>query len=1654
MKHTLSRLFSAAVILSSCLSANAQTLRILPMGDSITDGSAFDSPDGTGGYRGPLYDSLTTAGFTIDYVGTSTVNSGLLVEKEHEGHSGWTIGQLDANVAAWFAAINTPDFILLHIGTNDFGGGGSDPAAITRLDNLITKMAGLRPTAHIIVTNLMERGEPANTTIQTEFNPFVQGVVDAHILAGDLVSFLDMRAAVPLSDMPDNLHPDQNGYNKMAAAWHGAIIALLDPGDAVPPSILNAKGTQSADTVTVAFNKALDETSAETASNYTIDNGISVLSAELSPTERLVTLTTSPQTLGTTYTLTVNNVQDQVTPTPNTIAANSTATFFPATPSGFFNNIGESNCYTLVYSLDIPNDPNYGNNSVPYNLDYRNRVGSFDRVAYYMELQTPGGDIQYAWASMDAFTTSLDEIGVPVANTGVTFQQSVSNLNVVSNVAGVLNGNGETGNLEFWPSNYSGPNTGGVPGASDSAFDFGDGGFNTGLGYGSMQIHNTTGAQTVIAYNSWNGGGSADVGIGNSPAPVNNGVDWTFAQNAAGFTLKRLQVLVSTTGDLTAPTLASAMANFGGNGVTVRFSEPVRAETLVATNFSLDNGVNVLGVTIGTDLHEVFLKTSTHPASALTLTVSNVRDTSQNANMIAAASTIVVAPPSLPAEIITNIGAAASGYQLLYSINIPATGNFNAGNAAFTVDNSAGIGSFSRVAYYLELQTAGNPVEYIWAGMDAFTTNVSHLAVPTVGSGAFFKENVDNLEVISNQAGIVTGSSIATGNIEFWPGNYDRTNPDLIPNANETVFDFGDGAAATNAGYGSMQVHNHGASQTLFAMNHFGTDNQPLCLGIGNRPGVADTDWTFADNAAAYTRRVMHILVLPSTPPPVPAEVLANVPESSSYELVYSLNVPANGNLSGGAGFAPYDVNTSGSTDSFSRVAYYLELQKTGDPQPTFVWVSMDAFTPDRSKIGVPSVASGALWQQLATNLNVVSNSDFVTNGTGLSGNLEFWPGNYNGSNAIGIPGANPSTFDFGDGGAGAGFGHGSMQVHNYVAGETLFAINRWGTNANTTNALAVGIGNNQALTNNDPDYTFSYTAPSYDLRRRLHVLVLPGASPFGGPEFAAATGSTALNRLVVRLDREVSDSSANVSNFTIDGGVTITGATLLSGNREIALTTSAQTGGTLYTVTATGGIFDRSGAGSEIQTGENVQFTAYTPPAALANVPDSGYELIYQLSIPANHPQWNLKPITYSVDEAKYGEQLFDRVAYMMETDGNWVYASFDPHTNRIAQIGVPSAQVTSTPFQQIVSNMNVDSNVAGIVTGTGIMTGNIEFWGGNYSQANSIGIPGANAGTYDFGDVMTAGAHGSMQVHNHGASQTLFAYNNWGSNTGGVSDLGIGNNNSGTGDPDWTFSSSAPNSTTRTLYVLARPGGTPTGDAPVIYSHPCDREVAPASNVTFSVSVFGDGPFAYQWRCNGNEIAGQTLSWLELSSVSSADVASYDVIVTGANLVSVTSKPAFLTLTSAPPTPLELWRIANSFHPSDGSAGGDGDLQDRESDGLSNLLEFAFGTDPNFSDNVELLIDGSLNGTPIIDIGFNNGVDFDAVFVRRDDHGQPGSLTYTVQFSSDLVTFYDSNVIPSVVADSSDDPDYEVVKVPYPFFTPDNKKARFFRVEVEIVP
>ena len=74
-----------------CFAAwGAPVLRVMPLGDSITQGSKSED---TAGYRGPLWTKLLAAGYNVDYVGSNTATPGTVagMDINHEGHGGWKI---------------------------------------------------------------------------------------------------------------------------------------------------------------------------------------------------------------------------------------------------------------------------------------------------------------------------------------------------------------------------------------------------------------------------------------------------------------------------------------------------------------------------------------------------------------------------------------------------------------------------------------------------------------------------------------------------------------------------------------------------------------------------------------------------------------------------------------------------------------------------------------------------------------------------------------------------------------------------------------------------------------------------------------------------------------------------------------------------------------------------------------------------------------------------------------------------------------------------------------------------------------------------------------------------------------------------------------------------------------------------------------------------------------------------------------------------------------------------------------------------------------------------------------------------------------------------------------------------------------------------
>jgi sialate O-acetylesterase len=195
-------------------------------------------------------------------------------------------------------------------------------------------------------------------------------------------------------------------------------------------------------------------------------------------------------------------------------------------------------------------------------------------------------------------------------------------------------------------------------------------------------------------------------------------------------------------------------------------------------------------------------------------------------------------------------------YKIVYKVDLANYKTSNEGNnIVYTIDKKAEIiGEIDKIAYALIL----NDKDYAFVSMDPFTKDLNKIGVPTAATKAVFQQKIKNMFVKSNVAGVKNGEFPDGGNIEFWSNNYTEGNAAKVPGAS-SKYDFGDQRIEPVVGYGSMQVHNYKAKQTIFAFNNFKA-GKGADLGIGNSP-TGNQDWTFAKNAGKYKSAELYIMV-------------------------------------------------------------------------------------------------------------------------------------------------------------------------------------------------------------------------------------------------------------------------------------------------------------------------------------------------------------------------------------------------------------------------------------------------------------------------------------------------------------------------------------------------------------------------------------------------------------------------------------------------------------------------------------------------------------------------------------------------------------------------------------------------------------------------
>ncbi|MEU4159802.1 cellulose binding domain-containing protein [Actinoplanes sp. NPDC026670] len=231
-------LAAAAVVIVAPVAHAAATVRIMALGDSITAGP--------GCWRAKLWNSLQNGGHTgVDFVGTQSdgggCNPGYSYDFDHEGHGGFSATGIAANnqLPPWLAAAR-PDLVLMHLGTNDMWGGYIPLAdKLNAFTKLVGQMRAQNPAMKIIVAQIIPMSAAACATCPADvaalnraLPSWASGLSTAQspIVLADLWTGYDAVA-----DNVDGVHPNDNGFRKMAAAWYPVLAGVLG-GTTTPPT--------------------------------------------------------------------------------------------------------------------------------------------------------------------------------------------------------------------------------------------------------------------------------------------------------------------------------------------------------------------------------------------------------------------------------------------------------------------------------------------------------------------------------------------------------------------------------------------------------------------------------------------------------------------------------------------------------------------------------------------------------------------------------------------------------------------------------------------------------------------------------------------------------------------------------------------------------------------------------------------------------------------------------------------------------------------------------------------------------------------------------------------------------------------------------------------------------------------------------------------------------------------------------------------------------------------------------------------------------------------------------------------------------------------------------------------------------------------------
>lgn len=251
MKHSkqlIHVVFVLVLVLLTSTESAAQTMRILPLGNSITEGTYTISTPAEGvkiAYRYTLYNLLTSAGYNFNFVGHMNTGYEVFSDSEHGGIPGTRDEYLvrllqDGYDQRWgvqttggqpYLDVYPADLILLHIGTNDITHDeGASPGSVSQiLDEIDAWEARTGTEVTVIVARILNRTDDSDLTLTTtQFNNNVAAMVAAR--NDESITLVDIESGAGIDYFnelqADGIHPTASSYAKMGEKWFEAIQAL------------------------------------------------------------------------------------------------------------------------------------------------------------------------------------------------------------------------------------------------------------------------------------------------------------------------------------------------------------------------------------------------------------------------------------------------------------------------------------------------------------------------------------------------------------------------------------------------------------------------------------------------------------------------------------------------------------------------------------------------------------------------------------------------------------------------------------------------------------------------------------------------------------------------------------------------------------------------------------------------------------------------------------------------------------------------------------------------------------------------------------------------------------------------------------------------------------------------------------------------------------------------------------------------------------------------------------------------------------------------------------------------------------------------------------------------------------------------------------